>query len=107
MVRLEVVEAEANGKITEEVAIITTTITITAEAEGQTEATAPQATEAATTTAIAPQAITPQVTAIRATVKEQVEGRHGEAEVSCYCPLHACLLFASEMLVICAIQAQQ
>lgn len=81
MVPLVAAGAEASGKTTEEVAITTTT-TITTEAEGQTEATAPQATEAGTTMVIMPQATTPQATAIRAMVKGQVEDRLGEAEVS-------------------------
>lgn len=99
MVRLAAGEAEANGKITGEVATITTTtttITITTEAEGQTEATVLQETEAATITATVPLATTPPATATRAMVLGQVEGRHGEAEVSC-CPQssNACIAYRS------------
>lgn len=85
MVRLAAEEAEANGKIAEEVAITTTTTTTITEAEGPTEATVLQETEAATTTAIVPLATTPQATATRVMVQAEVEGRHGEAEVSCCC----------------------
>ena len=91
MALLEAAGAEASGKTTEEVATTTTT-TITTEAEGRTEATAHQATEAGTTMVIMPQATTPQAIAIRAMVKGQVEDRLGEAEVSCCCSLHCCLL---------------
>lgn len=90
MVRLAAEEAEASGKTIGEVAIITTittTITITTEAEGQTEATAHQETEGATITATVPLATIPQAIATRAMVPGQVEGRHGEGEVSCSLPL--------------------
>lgn len=100
MARLAAEEAEANGKITGEVATITittTTITITTEAEGQTEATALQATEAATIMATVPLATTPQATVTRAMVQGLVEGRPGEGEVSC-CPqsVNACIAYRQQ-----------
>lgn len=113
MVHLEVEEAEASGKIPEEVATTTTIITTTiTEAEGQIEVTTPQATEAATITVTAPLATTPQATAIRVMARGEVEGRLGEAEVSCcahtYLFLQAkCVCGAACMVTTCARQVRQ